>query len=102
MTAALYARTVLAALVGLCVGLTVTMASAQTVRTPRPGRAAAVASRPVFVSPYLSPPPLPYQFYVEQALRKRQHAPRATQSFEGSSPRCPRFFCDDTARRPRP
>ena len=67
--------------------------SAQTVRGPRPpGRAAAVAPRAVFVYP---PPPLPYAFYYQQELQKRQHAPRATQSFEGSSPRCPRFFCEE-------
>jgi hypothetical protein len=62
-------------------------------RRPHP-RPAPVA-RPVIVRPALVPwyAPLPYAFYYEQELRKRQHRPRATQSFEGSSPRCPRFFC---------
>jgi hypothetical protein len=56
--------------------------------------AAAVAPRQVFVSPYYQP--LPYAFYYQQELQKRwPPRPRATQSFEGSSPRCPKFFCEE-------
>jgi hypothetical protein len=40
------------------------------------------------------PPPLPYEYYYQQELQRRMQTPPAPpQSFEGSSPRCERFFC---------
>ena len=65
-------RAVLAILVGLCVALTVTMASAQGhARHHGARRSAPVVVAPVFVSPYLYRPLLPYDFYYQQELRKR-------------------------------
>ncbi len=92
-------RPVLAALVGLCVTLTVTLASAQGAAHARHGARRSVAP-PVIVAPvvqwYYIPPPLPYDFYYQQELAKRwPPRPQPAQSFDGSSPRCPRFFCSE-------
>jgi hypothetical protein len=80
----------------------VTVHAQQHVRGSRSGRApvivAPVTPRLGFVSPYYVQPPLPYDFYYQRELQKRLHAPRATQSFEGSSPSCPRFFCEEGQR----
>jgi hypothetical protein len=82
-------------LLALIVG-PVTVQAQQHVRGSRAGRAPVIVAP--FVSPYYVQPPLPYDFYYQRELQKRLHAPRATQTFEGSSPRCPRFFCEEDHR----
>jgi hypothetical protein len=67
----------------------VTTADAELRHAPRPAQIVIVPV-PVYV-----PPPLPYDFYYQQELAKRwPPRPSPIQSFEGASPRCPRFFCE--------
>lgn len=69
-------------------------AHAQPVRGSHPPRVAIPPPAVVIVAPFVYQP-LPYDYYYQRELQKRQHAPPATQSFEGSSPRCARFFCEE-------
>jgi hypothetical protein len=80
-------------LLALIVG-PVTVQAQQHVRGSRAGRTPIIAPRGVLVAPF-GYAPLPYDYYYQRELQKRLHAPRATQTFEGSSPSCPRFFCEE-------
>jgi hypothetical protein len=83
-------------LLALIVGPVTVHAQQQHVRGSRSGRTPVIVAP--FVSPYYVQPPLPYDFYYQRELQKRLHAPRPTQTFEGSSPSCPRFFCEEGQR----
>jgi hypothetical protein len=89
----------IAPIVLVLVGAVVTPTDAQPRPRAAPPAPVVVVPAPVVVPWWYVPPPLPYDFYVQQELAKRwPPRPSATQSFDGVSPRCPRFFCEEVAR----
>jgi hypothetical protein len=82
-------------ILGLVLVGVVAIVDAEPRHQRQPAPQVRVVPAPSGVPWWYSPPPLPYSYYVEQALQQRlQQGPTPTRSFEGSSPRCPRFFCE--------
>jgi hypothetical protein len=77
------------------------LVGAATAEADNSRRAHTHTVQPIYVPsvlyPYYYVPPPSYEFYYQQELQRRlQRPPEAPKSFEGSSPRCPRFFCEST------
>jgi hypothetical protein len=78
------------AVIVAALALGATVAASEPRRRPPPPSIVVVAP-PVW---WAVPAPLPYDYYIQQELAKRQ--PTRAQTFEGVSPRCARFFCEVT------